>query len=258
MSVWGTYRPRTLRRSAAAFRNGQLTSPRPRSRCRKVAPCPDRSARRSPRSERAKGCRRRIWRCCLMSPRTLPRRGCARVRGGAGLVRSRAPHAHSRDTLVVLDELLLVRAAIRARQHLRHPAPERVFATLAPGCDDVQTFESRMFLNIERRTGDTRDEQRSCTRCASGCEREMARNRRPEVYYDPAAFDRPDVRASWHAKCVLVDDEVAFVTSANSPSGRRSATSRRRLIRSRSLRLAAAPQFESLIQSKQVRRLPGF
>ena len=38
----------------------------------------------------------------------------------------------------------------------------------------------------------------------------------PEVYYDPRSLDtEPAKRSSLHAKCVVVDRQVAFVTSAN-------------------------------------------
>ncbi|MBK7906926.1 MAG: hypothetical protein IPJ78_10230 [Gemmatimonadetes bacterium] len=40
--------------------------------------------------------------------------------------------------------------------------------------------------------------------------------RRPEVYYDPRSLDSdPETRAVLHAKCVIVDEQCALVTSAN-------------------------------------------
>jgi len=39
-------------------------------------------------------------------------------------------------------------------------------------------------------------------------------SRRPRFFYDPRRFE-PRVFASLHAKCVVVDDQLAFVTSAN-------------------------------------------
>jgi phosphatidylserine/phosphatidylglycerophosphate/cardiolipin synthase-like enzyme len=38
----------------------------------------------------------------------------------------------------------------------------------------------------------------------------------PELYYDPRSLERGAIkRSSLHAKCVVVDRRVAFVTSAN-------------------------------------------
>ncbi len=39
---------------------------------------------------------------------------------------------------------------------------------------------------------------------------------KPAVYYDPRGpEEQPAVPACQHAKCILVDDETAFITSAN-------------------------------------------
>ncbi len=88
----------------------------------------------------------------------------------------------------------------------------------------------------------------------------MAGVRRPEFYYDPRGLSRdPAVRASWHAKCVVVDDEVAFVTSANFTEwAQERNVEAGALIRSRQFAVQLRSQMENLIQTKQVRRLPGF
>ena len=84
--------------------------------------------------------------------------------------------------------------------------------------------------------------------------------RRPEVYYDPRGLSPdPSIRASWHAKCVLVDDEVAFVTSANFTEWAQDRNVEAgALIRSRHFASQLRLQMESLIESRQVKRLPGF
>jgi phosphatidylserine/phosphatidylglycerophosphate/cardiolipin synthase-like enzyme len=44
----------------------------------------------------------------------------------------------------------------------------------------------------------------------------VAAERLPELYYDPRSLDMEAVkRSSLHAKCIVVDRQVAFVTSAN-------------------------------------------
>ena len=40
--------------------------------------------------------------------------------------------------------------------------------------------------------------------------------RAPEVFYDPRSLEfDPATRASLHAKCIVIDRRIAFVTSAN-------------------------------------------
>lgn len=85
-------------------------------------------------------------------------------------------------------------------------------------------------------------------------------SRRPEIYYDPRGVSTdPDGRASWHAKCVLVDDEVAFVTSANFTEWAQDRNVEAgALIRSRHFTSQLRTQFDSLVQANGVKRLPGF
>jgi phosphatidylserine/phosphatidylglycerophosphate/cardiolipin synthase-like enzyme len=84
--------------------------------------------------------------------------------------------------------------------------------------------------------------------------------KRPEVYYDPrtVTHDKAD-SATWHAKCVLVDEELAFVTSANFTEwAHQRNVEAGVLMKNRHFADQLRQQFEGLIQSKQVRRLPGF
>jgi phosphatidylserine/phosphatidylglycerophosphate/cardiolipin synthase-like enzyme len=69
----------------------------------------------------------------------------------------------------------------------------------------------------------------------------------------------PDERASWHAKCVVVDDEVAFITSANFTDwAQERNVEAGALVRGRHFSSQLRMQFDSLVQSKAVKRLPGF
>lgn len=69
----------------------------------------------------------------------------------------------------------------------------------------------------------------------------------------------PDSRASWHAKCVVVDDEVAFITSANFTDwAQERNVEAGALIRSRAFATQLRLQFDALVHIKAVKRLPGF
>jgi len=82
--------------------------------------------------------------------------------------------------------------------------------------------------------------------------------RLPEIYYDPRGLStNPATRATWHAKCVVVDDELAFVTSANFTEwAHQRNVEAGVLVRSRSFNAQLRQQFDSLVRAKLVLRLP--
>lgn len=129
-----------------------------------------------------------------------------------------APGITNRDTAVVVRELfahakesvLVVGYAVYQGQ--------QVFESLANQMMAVPGLDVRFFLNISRPDDDktaseilvTRFKQRfKDKQWPPGC-------RLPEVYYDPRSVaDKGPVRSSLHAKCVVVDAEYVFVSSAN-------------------------------------------
>lgn len=129
-----------------------------------------------------------------------------------------APGISNRDTSVVVRELfahaqtsvLVVGYAIFQGQ--------RVFEALAKRMEEIPDLDVKMFLNISRPDRDTTASEILVSRYTqrfkdsqwpSGC-------RLPEVYYDPRSVaDKEPVRSSLHAKCVVVDAEHVFVSSAN-------------------------------------------
>lgn len=126
--------------------------------------------------------------------------------------------------------------------------------------EEKPDLQSRMFLHIARKPSDTRDDSELLREFSASLAGQWPGQRRPEVFYDPRTLsaDR-DVRASWHAKCVLADDEVAFVTSANFTEWAQERNVEAGvLIRGHHFVRQLRRQFDGLTQSKQVRRLPGF
>lgn len=62
-------------------------------------------------------------------------------------------------------------------------------------------------------------------------------------------------RATWHAKVVVIDDEKAFVTSANFTEwAQQRNVEAGVLVRNAEVARQLRQQFEGLVQSKQVRR----
>jgi phosphatidylserine/phosphatidylglycerophosphate/cardiolipin synthase-like enzyme len=128
-----------------------------------------------------------------------------------------APGAANRDTGVVVRELfgaaeeeVLVAgfAVYRGRE---------VFKRLAERMSERPSLHVRFFLDVHRELADTslaadvlrRFSQRFQTH-------EWPGGRLPELYYDPRSLDLEAAkRSSLHAKCIVVDRRIAFVTSAN-------------------------------------------
>lgn len=135
-----------------------------------------------------------------------------------------------------------------------------VFGSLASRMDQIRGLQVRLFLHVGRDWKDTREDSELLREFAASLGPEWPGGRRPKVYYDARtlSMDRT-MRAAWHAKCVLVDDETAFVISANFTEwAHRRNMEARVLVRSPHLARQLRLQFDSLVQSKQVRRLPGF
>ncbi|MDP2957605.1 MAG: DISARM system phospholipase D-like protein DrmC [Longimicrobiales bacterium] len=130
------------------------------------------------------------------------------------------PGMRSRDTSVVAREMfrraerdvLLATYAVDAGTKAR-----AVLGGLCDRMEEKPNLRVRLFINVPRKFGDQAP--------AAELVREFAERfrtsiwpggRLPEVFYDPRslAIGGSD-RASLHAKCVIVDAKVAFVTSAN-------------------------------------------
>lgn len=124
--------------------------------------------------------------------------------------------AFSRDTSVVVRELFETaqRSVLVSTFVVRQGA--KVFEALARRMDERSDLEVDLFLHVGRGLRDTRYESEILRECAAGFKKDWPGSRLPRVYYDPRALAANQAdRATWHAKCVVVDGSVAFVTSAN-------------------------------------------
>jgi phosphatidylserine/phosphatidylglycerophosphate/cardiolipin synthase-like enzyme len=79
------------------------------------------------------------------------------------------------------------------------------------------SFDVWCCLDIKRGKNDTSENHSLVQRFKNEFENELwPWNPKPRVYYDPRSLaDWGATRSSLHAKCVIVDRKVAFVTSAN-------------------------------------------
>jgi hypothetical protein len=124
----------------------------------------------------------------------------------------------NRDTAVVVRDLF---GAAEAEVLVAGFAVYRgrgVFGRLAERMVERPTLRVRLFLDVGRSRSDTSLDTEIVRRFARKfVEHDWPRGHPPpEVFYDPRSL-RPDTvgRSSLHAKCVVVDRQVAFVTSAN-------------------------------------------
>lgn len=130
-----------------------------------------------------------------------------------------AGNARSRETSVVVTGLFEAakREVLVATYALHECRKARIFDTLAARMTAIPDLRVRFFVHIGRRERDRRADAevlREYAKCFRD-EHWPAGARLPEVFYDPRTLAVGATRASLHAKCVAVDDERAFVTSAN-------------------------------------------
>ncbi len=167
--------------------------------------------------------------------------------------------SRSRDTSVIARDLFAAaeRTVLVSTFVIRQAG--FVLEPLAKRMDERPDLVVRLFLHVGRDWRDTRHESEILREFGDSLRREWPGARRPEVYFDPRALSMDaSQRATWHAKCVLVDDDVAFVTSANFTEwAQQRNVEAGILVRDQHFVGQLRGQFDFLVEGKQVRRLPG-
>jgi phosphatidylserine/phosphatidylglycerophosphate/cardiolipin synthase-like enzyme len=93
----------------------------------------------------------------------------------------------------------------------------QIFESLAQRMAEVPELKVTLVMNIQRKENDTSLDEGVVARWKRlFFEREWPGPRKPEIYYDPRALlqDRSR-RAVMHAKCIIIDQSEALVSSAN-------------------------------------------
>jgi hypothetical protein len=167
--------------------------------------------------------------------------------------------AFSRDTSVVVRELFetaqlsVLVSTFVVRQGVK------VFEPLARRMDERPDLDVEVFLHVGRGPRDSRYESEILREFAAEFKGDWPGTRLPKVYYDPRGLAaEPANRATWHAKCVVVDESVAFVASANFTEwAHQKNVEAGVLLRDPPLAMQIRGQFDGLVRSQQVRRVPG-
>jgi phosphatidylserine/phosphatidylglycerophosphate/cardiolipin synthase-like enzyme len=147
------------------------------------------------------------------------REAAGHERGGVELVWTgpELPGAESRDTLVVVRELFASAESYVLASGFTVAQGKEVFEPLARRMAEVPSLKVQLFLNIARPPG-SRESDLSIVQAfvADFRQRNWPSDAPPEIYYDPRSLAEDfRERAVLHAKCIIVDDRHAFVTSAN-------------------------------------------
>lgn len=169
----------------------------------------------------------------------------------------------SRDTRVVVRELfnsartsvLISSFAIDKGEKAR-----TLFQVLADQMDNNSTFQVRMFLNVQRpHNSDEPDSNLLRKFTATFCNEIWFGQRYPDVFYDPRSLALgTHTKACLHAKCVVVDEERVFITSANfTQAAHERNIEAGVLLADSQMARAVRTQFETLVAKKILCRVPG-
>jgi len=165
---------------------------------------------------------------------------------------------HARQTRRVYEELLSsAERSVLASTYAFFDGP-KAFQVLARRMDSALGLRVTLLLNIQRKRGDTTAADQLVRKFADRFwGTDWPGESRPKVYYDPRALDLDGPSGVLHAKAVVVDDEVAFVTSANLTEA---ALDRNiemgLLVRDRALAASVSSHFQGLIDRSLLVPLP--
>jgi phosphatidylserine/phosphatidylglycerophosphate/cardiolipin synthase-like enzyme len=126
------------------------------------------------------------------------------------------PGLHARDTRRVYEELLgSAERSVWASTYAFFDGP-RAFEVLARRMDVRPDLRVTLLLNVQRKRGDTTASEHLVRRFADRFwSTDWPGTRRPGVFYHPRALEPEGPAGVLHAKAVVADDEIVFVTSAN-------------------------------------------
>lgn len=165
----------------------------------------------------------------------------------------------SRDTLVVVGELFerAKRSVLISGYNVFDG--RSVFKRLIDRVATMPALRVKMFLNIVRRDYEqAAPAEQVVARFAADFKRfHWGQGRPPEVFYDPRSLD-PDASAVLHAKCVIVDDEIALITSANlTEAAQRRNIEAGVLLANPVIAIQLRAQFEGLVDAGELKAVPG-
>jgi phosphatidylserine/phosphatidylglycerophosphate/cardiolipin synthase-like enzyme len=165
----------------------------------------------------------------------------------------------SRDTSVVMREMFQSAERSVLVSGFAIYRGRAVLAALGRRMAERPQLHVRLFLNVHRVHGSTASEAEILKKFADDfMRRQWPGGRIPDIYYDPRSLAVADAtRAALHAKCVVVDDLLAFITSANlTEAAQERNIEAGVLIEDATFAWSVTSQFTALVESGILRRLP--
>jgi phosphatidylserine/phosphatidylglycerophosphate/cardiolipin synthase-like enzyme len=128
-----------------------------------------------------------------------------------------APGIVNRDTSVVVREMFQSATESVLIAGYAVYQGHSIFKELADRMDESPELQVQMFLDIQRPQQDHSSPSELVRRFAERfADQQWPGQRFPNLYYDPRSLETDHTkRASLHAKCIVVDGQHAFVSSAN-------------------------------------------
>ena len=125
-----------------------------------------------------------------------------------------------------------------------------VFAPLAARMAEIPTLRVRMFFDItvgaEHLAGPRTRAAYEARFFRKFCESQWRGARIPDLFHDPRTIDNAGIHL--HAKCIVIDDEIALVTSANtSAAAQEENIEAGVLVEDRHFALTLGRQFDDLV-----------
>lgn len=171
--------------------------------------------------------------------------------------------SESRDTSIVVRDLFsIARHSVLISSFAidRGEKAQQLFNELATRMDTNSQLQVRMFLNVPRPFKSEVAESILLREFADTFRNKIWPGKRlPKVFYDPRALAvGTEAKACLHAKCIVVDDECVFVTSANFTEAAHERNIEAGVLLSDPVAAKAMrSQFENLVIHKILRRVPG-
>lgn len=168
------------------------------------------------------------------------------------------PGLHARDTRRVYEEVIGAASRSLWASTYAFFDGELAFKALAEKMDALPGLDVTLLLNIHRGRGVTTAADHLVRSFAdSFWKREWPGASRPTVFYDPRSVATEGPQGVLHAKGVVADEEVVFVTSANFTEAALDRNIEMGLLhRDRHLALTVVRHFQTLIDRKLLLPLP--